>query len=147
MAGNTIFRGPITHQPVSVSKPVAGAYMPGTFVEETATELVQITTSLGKLPLILSTLEFKDQTVTDAYADEDTGIAFALVPGMVVQARLRAGATYALNAPLKIAASGRLAAATTAGDIVIAFFSDTPGAYSAGDLADVTIANSYNVPA
>jgi len=146
MAGNTIFRGPITHQPISVSKPVAGAYMPGTFVEETATELVQITTSLAKLPLILSTLEFKDQTVTDAYADEDTGIAFALVPGMVVQASL-AAATYALNAPLKIAASGRLAAATTAGDIVIAFFSDTPAAYSAGDLADVTIANSYNVPA
>jgi len=146
MAGNTIFRGPITHQPISVSKPVAGAYMPGTFVEETATELVQITTSLGKLPLILSTLDFKDQTVTTAYADEDTGIAFALVPGLVVQASL-ADATYALNEPLKIAASGRLAAATTAGDIVIAFFSDTPGAYSAGALADVTIANSYNVPA
>jgi len=146
MAGNTIFRGPITHQPVSVNKPVAGAYMPGTFVEETATELVQIITSLGKLPLILSTLDFKDQTVTDAYAEEDTGIAFALVPGMVVQASL-AAATYALDEPLKIAASGRLAAATTAGDIVIAFFSDTPGEYSAGDLADVTIANSYNVPA
>ena len=145
MAGNTIFRGPITHQPISVSKPVAGAYLPGCFVEETATELVQIATSLGKLPLILSTLEFKDQTVTDAYADEDTGVALALVPGMVVQASL-AGATYALNDPLKIAASGRLAAAT-AGDIVIAFFSDTPGEYSAGDLADVTIANSYNVPA
>ncbi len=146
MAGNTIFRGPITHQPISVSKPVAGAYMPGTFVEETATELVQITTSLAKLPLILSTLDFKDQTVTTVYADEDTGVALALVPGMVVQASL-AAATYALNAPLKIAASGRLAAATTAGDIVIAFFSDTPAAYSAGDLADVTIANSYNVPA
>ena len=145
MAGNTIFRGPITHQPISVSKPVAGAYLPGCFVEETATELVQITTSLGKLPLILSTLEFKDQTVTDAYADEDTGIAFKIVPGMIIQARM-ANATYALNAPLKIAASGRLAAAT-AGDIVIAFFSDTPGAYSAGALADVTIANSYNVPA
>jgi hypothetical protein len=57
-----------------------------------------------------------------------------------------ADATYALNAPLKIAASGRLAAATTAGDIVIAFFSDTPGDYAADALADVTIANSYNVP-
>ena len=146
MAGNTIFRGPITHQPISVSKPVAGAYLPGCFVEETATELVQITTSLGKLPLILSTLEFKDQTVTDAYADADTGVALALVPGMIIQARM-ADATYALNAPLKIAASGRLAAATTAGDIVIAFFSDTPGAFAADALADVTIANSYNVPA
>jgi len=145
MAGNTIFRGPITHQPVSVSKPVAGAYLPGTFVEETATDLAQITTSLGKLPLILSTLDFKDQTVTTAYADGDTGVALALVPGMVVQARM-ADASYALNAPLKIAASGRLAAAT-AGDIVIAFFSDTPGDFAADALADVTIANSYNVPA
>jgi len=146
MAGNTIFRGPITHQPISVSKPVAGAYMPGTFVEETATELVQIATSLEKLPLILSNMDFKDQTIATAYADEDTGIAFKIVPGMIIQARMANG-TYALNAPLKIAASGRLAAATTAGDIVIAFFSDTPGAYSAGALADVTIANSYNVPA
>ena len=146
MAGNTIFRGPITHQPISVSKPVAGAYLPGCFVEETATELVQIATSLEKLPLILSNMDFKDQTIATAYADEDTGIAFKIVPGMIVQARM-ANATYALNEPLKIAASGRLAAATTADDIVIAFFSDTPGAYSAGALADVTIANSYNVPA
>jgi len=120
--------------------------MPGTFVEETATELIQIATSLEKLPLILSNMDFKDQTIATAYADEDTGIAFKIVPGMIIQARMANG-TYALNAPLKIAASGRLAAATTAGDIVIAFFSDTPGAYSAGALADVTIANSYNVPA
>jgi len=146
MAGNNIFRGPLTRSPRSVSKPVAGAYLPGCFVEETATELVQIATSLAKLPMILSNIDFKDQTVATAYADEDTGIAYHIEPGDVYQARM-ANATYALNAPLKIAANGRLAAATTAGDIVIAFFSDTPGAFAADALADVTIANSYNVPA
>lgn len=148
MAGNRIYRGPIGTgwQPRTISKPVAGAYLPGTFVEETATQLSQITTGLAKLPLLLSNLEFKDQDIATAYTSGDTGIAYQLEPGMVVQARL-AAATYAKNAPLKIAASGRLAAATTAADIVIAFFDDTPGAYSAGDLADVVIANTYTVPA
>jgi len=146
MAGNNIFRGPLTRQPRSVSKPVAGAYLPGIFVEETAGELVMLTTALAKLPMILTNMDFKDQTVATAYTDADTGIAYHIEPGDVYQARM-AAATYALNAPLKIAADGRLASATTAGDIVIAFFSDTPGAFAAGALADVIIANSYNVPA
>jgi len=145
MAGNVIYRGPITTQPRTVNKPVAGAYLPGTFVEETATELVQITTALAKRPLLLMNMDFKDQDVATAYADEDTGIALELEPGMVVQARV-AAATYAKGAPLTVAASGRLAAATAA-TVVVAFFDDTPGAKSAGDLVDVIIANSYTVPA
>lgn len=142
---NVIFRGPITTQPRTTNKPVAGAYLPGTFVEETATELVQITTALAKRPLLLMNMEFKDQDVATAYADEDTGIALELEPGMIVQARV-AAATYAKGAPLTVAAAGRLAAAT-AGTVVVAFFEDTPGAKSAGDLVDVIIANSYTVPA
>lgn len=145
MAGNVIFRGPITTQPRTVNKPVAGAYLPGTFVEETATELVQITTALAKRPLLLMNMDFKDQDVATAYADEDTGIALELEPGMIVQARV-AAATYALNAPLTVAAAGRLAAAS-AETPVVAFFNDTPGAKSAGDLVDVIIANTYTVPA
>ncbi|WP_425087777.1 hypothetical protein [Stappia sp.] len=148
MAGNRIYRGPVTsgHEPRTVSLPVTGALLPGSFVEETATALVQLTTALGKLPLILSNLEFKDQDVATAYTSGDTGIAYHLEPGQVYQARM-AAATYAKDAPLTIAASGRLAAAT-AGTVVIAFFSDTPGAYTAGDLADVVIANNtYVVPA
>jgi hypothetical protein len=148
MAGNRIYRGPVTSgwQPRTVSKPVSGALLPGTFVEETATQLAQITTSLAKLPMLLSNLEFKDQDVNTAYTSGDTGIAYHLEPGMVVQARV-AAATYARNAPLKIAASGRLAAATTAADIVIAFYDDVLTARSAGDLCDVIIANTYTVPA
>jgi len=138
---NVIFRGPTEKQPTTVSLPVAGAYLPGIFVEATATELVMLTTAVDKLPMILTNRDFYDQAVDDAYLDEDTGIAYNLEPGMVFQARM-AAATYALNAPLTIAANGRLAAAT-AGDVVVAFFSGTAGAVTAGALADVTIANSY----
>lgn len=145
MTGNVIFRGPITHQPRTINKPVAGAYLPGTFVEDTATTLAQITTALAKRPLLLMNMEFKDQDVATAYTSGDTGIGLELEPGMIVQARV-AAATYAKGAPLTIAASGRLAAAT-AGTVVVAFFDDTPGAKAAGDLVDVVIANSYTVPA
>lgn len=146
MSGNLIFRGPTEKQPITVSDlPVAGAYLPGTFVEETATQLAQITTAVAKRPLLLTNRDFYGQGLDDAYDSGDTGVAYEIEPGMVFQARL-AAATYAKGAPLTIAASGRLAAAT-AGTVVVAFFDDTPGAFSAGDLADVIIANSYTVPA
>ena len=145
MAGNTIFRGPAAHQPVTVQREVSGAYVPGTFVEDTGTALTQITTALGKRPLILGNADYAGQDIGTAYTSGDTGVAYELAPGMVFQASL-AAATYAANAPLTIAASGRLAAAT-AGTKVVAFFNDTAGAYSAGALADVIIADGYVVPA
>lgn len=145
MAGNRIFRGPTDRQFRTVSKPVAGAYLPGTFVEETATQLAQITTAVAKRPLLLMNVDHVEQGVADAYTSGDTGLGIELEPGMVVQARV-AAATYAKGAPLTVAASGRLAAATT-GTVVVAFFDDVPGAKSAGDLVDVVIANSYTVPA
>jgi len=146
MSGNVIYRGPTEKQPITRSdKRVAGAYLPGTFVEATATEFVQLTTAVAKLPLLLANRDFYEQGLGDAYADEETGVAYELEPGMVFQARL-ANATYAKGAPLTIAAAGRLAAAT-AGTVVVAFFDDVPGAYAAGALADVIIANSYTVPA
>lgn len=148
MAGNVIYRGPVTSgwQPRTVSnKPVAGAYLPGTFVEETATTLAQITTALAKLPMILGNMDFKDQDVATAYTSGDTGVAYHLEPGQVYQVRV-AAATYTKDQPLTIGASGRATAATAATPVV-AFFSDTPGAKSAGDLVDVVIANSYTVPA
>ena len=145
MAGNVIYRGPIQKQARTVNLPVTGALLPGTMVEATATNLVQITTGLAKLPLVLSNVEFKDQTITDAYTTGDTGVAYEPEPGMVFQCAV-AAATYAKGAPLTIAASGRLAAAS-AETVVVAFFDDTPGAKSAGDLCDVVWANAYTVPA
>lgn len=145
MAGNVIYRGPVDKQPRTIQKEVAGAYLPGTFVEETATQLAQITTALAKLPLLLGNADYAGQDITTAYTSGDTGVAYELERGQVYQAAL-AAATYAKDAPLTIAASGRLAAAT-AGTKVVAFFSDTPGAYTAGQLADVVIADGYIVPA
>lgn len=145
MAGNVIYRGPAGRQPRTIQKEVAGAYVVGTFVEETATTLAQITTALAKRPLILGNADYAGQDIDTAYTSGDTGVAYELEPGQVYQARL-AAATYAKNAPLTVAASGRLAAAT-AGTRVVAYFDDSPGAYSAGQLADVVIADGYVVPA
>lgn len=145
MAGNLIYRGPLDRQFRTISKPVAGAYLPGTFVEETATTLAQITTALGKRPLLLANVDHVGQDITTAYASGDTGLAIEIEPGMTVQARL-AAATYAKGAPLTIAANGRLAAAT-AETPVVAWFEGAPGEYAAGALADVVIANTYTVPA
>lgn len=145
MAGNVIYRGPAGRQPITVNKAVAGAYLPGTFVEETATTLAQITTALAKLPLVLGNLDFMGDDVATAYTSGDTGVAYRLEPGQVYQCRL-AAATYAKGDPLTIGASGRLTAATAATPVV-AWFDDAPGAYSAGALADVIIANTYTVPA
>lgn len=143
MAGNVIYRGPIEKQPRSISKPVAAALLPGVFVEDLASTLALITTAIAKRPLLLANRDFVGQDITTAYASGDTGIAYELEPGMVVQARV-AAATYTKNQPLTIGASGYLVAATAA-TIVVAFFDDpVVGAKSAGALCDVIIANSYN---
>lgn len=142
MAGNVIYRGPIEKQPRSISKPLAAALLPGVFVEDATSTLALLTTAIAKRPLILANRDFYGQDIATAYASGDTGIAFELEPGMVIQARV-AAATYAKGAPLTIGASGYLLAAT-AGTIVVAFFDDpVVGAKSAGALCDVIIANSY----
>lgn len=141
MAGNVIYRGPLGRQPRTIQKEVAGAYLPGCFVEETATTLAQITTAVGKRALILANADYAGQDIATAYTSGDTGVAYELDANQVYQARM-AAATYAKNAPLTIGASGRLTAATT-GTRVVAFFDDTPGAKSADALCDVIIADGY----
>lgn len=140
MAGNRIFRGPVERQYRTVSKPVAGAYLPGTMVEATATQLSQITTAVDKRVLVLLNREFYNQDAVTAYASGDTGIAMEPEANDVIQASM-AAATYTHNQPLTVAASGRLAAAAT-GNPIVAYFNDTPGAFAAGALADVIWANS-----
>ena len=135
-----IFRGPADRSPHTVSLPVSGAYLPGTIVEETATALTQITTAVDKRPLVLGNLDFKDQDTVTAYTSGDTGIAFIPMPQDVFMAAM-AAATYAKGAALTVGASGRLEAAGS-GDVVVAFFDDTPGAYIADQLADVIWASA-----
>ena len=136
MAGNLIFRGPIGREPESLNLPVAGAYLPGILVTESGAALTVATAAdMTEELLVLSNIDFKDQDIATAYTSGDTGKAYRPESGQVFQVRL-AGATYAKGAPLTIGASGYL---TAAGDeaVIYAYFDDTPGAYTAGDLADV----------
>lgn len=145
MSGNVIYRGPIKDEPETVSdKTVAGAYLPGILVTESATALTVATGSnIEDDLLILSNRRFYDQDVATAYASGDTGVAYRPRSGEIYQVRM-AATTYAKGDPLTVGASGYLEDAAS-GERVLAYFEDTPGAYSAGDLADVRIANSFNL--
>lgn len=143
MAGpNVIYRGPADRTPKTVNdRKVAAALLPGVFVEDNGTNLVVLTTSVGKRPLVLGIADYVGQHPDTAYAAGETAVAYEANPNDVFSARL-AAATYTANQPLTIAANGYLAAAA-AGDVVVAFFDGTPGAVTAGARADVRIANSY----
>lgn len=144
---NVIYRGPIKDEPETVSdKKVAGAYLPGILVTESATQLTVATGSnIEDDLLILSNRRFFGQDVATAYASGDTGVAYRPRPGEIYQVRL-AGATYAKGDTLTVGASGYLEATSTA-ERVVAFFEGTAGAVTAGALADVRIANSFNTAA
>lgn len=143
MAGNVIYRGPAGTQPETVSnRTLAGAYSPGIIVKDSGTALTVATGSDMEADLlILGNRDFAGQDVATAYASGDTGVAFRPKPGEKYQVRV-AAATYAYGAKLTVGASGYLEATSTA-ERVMAYFDDTAGAYSAGDLADVRIANSF----
>ena len=147
MAGNVIYRGPIKDEPETVSdKTVAGAYLPGVLVTESASALTVATgANIEDDLLVLSNRRFAGQDVATAYTSGDTGVAYRPRPGEIYQVRV-AATTYAKGDPLTVGASGYLEDAA-AGERVLAFFEDTPGAFSAGDLADVRIANSFNIAA
>ena len=144
MAKNVIYRGPIKDEPETVNLPVAGAYLPGIMVTASATALTVATAAnMEDELLVLSNDRFVGQDVATAYTSGDTGVAYRPRPNEVYQARL-AAATYAKGDPLTIGASGYLTAAATT-NLVVAYFDDTPGAFSAGDLADVRIANAFKL--
>lgn len=149
MTGKVIYRGPIEREPRTINLPVAGAYLPGILVTEDGTNLTVATAAdMAANLLILGNVRFIGQSVTTAYASGDTGIAFEPRPQDAFQVALAAG-TYAKGDNLCIGASGHLTAVvdSPAGDVVFARFDDTPGTFSAGDLADVVIANSFTAPA
>lgn len=145
MAGNKIFRGPVERQARTVTRNVAGAYLPGTLVEDDGTELTELTTALSKRPLVLNASDFAGQALSDAYVSGATAVAYEPQANDVFQCRM-AAATYSVNDPLTIGASGQLEAAA-AGGVVVAFFSDTAGAVAAGELMDVIWASAQTVPA
>ena len=141
---NVIYRGPIKDQAETVNKAVAGTYLPGVLVVESATALtIAGATDTEKDLLVLSNADYAGQDVATAYLSGDTGVAYRTRPGEIYQVRL-AAATYAYNAPLMAGATGYLTAATT-GKRIVGYFQGTAGAVSAGVLTDVRIANSFKL--
>ena len=136
-----IYRGPANDEPRTISdRTVAGAYLPGTAVVIGSTTMTQATAPSGRIAL-LSNRDFYDQSVTDAYASGDTGVAYRLEPEKEVLWAM-AAATYTFGQELTIAAAGRLAAAAS-GNVVVAFFDQAGAAIAAGALCDVVTANRY----
>ena len=109
MAGNVIYRGPIKDEPETVSdKTVAGAYLPGILVTESASALTVATgANIEDDLLVLSNRRFYGQDVATAYASGDTGVAYRPRPGEIYQVRV-AATTYAKSDPLTVGASGYL---------------------------------------
>lgn len=137
---NTVYRGPIDQQPHTITALVDGALLPASFVTFDGTDLAQATAAGGRL-FLLTNRDFYTQTILDAYEDNETGVAYRIKPEDEFQSVMAAG-TYTYGQELTVGASGRLAAAAST-DIVVAFYDQAGAALSAGDLADVVIANSY----
>ena len=145
---NRTYRGPNDRQPKTVSnKTVTGALLPCTFVTEGATALAQATAP-GPMLRILSDRDFYGNAIAATteplftpYVSGETGVAYVPEVGQVYQVAM-AAATYTYGQELTVAAAGRLAASAST-DTVAAYFVGAPGAYAAGALADVEIANAY----
>lgn len=142
---NVIYRGPVEREPETLNLPVAGAYLPGTFVRKAATgKVVTADSGTGRL-LLLSNPRFLERDIETAYAADETGIQYRLEPEQEYQA-IAVLANYADQAELTVNASGQLAAAT-AGDIVVAFVDGAKNITDATGFLDIVIANAYTKPA
>lgn len=150
MAANRVFRSAQKDPRVISDRTVSGALLPCTAVFVGASQLAQATAVSGGRLALLGNRDFYGTTAagftaTDpmltAYTSGETGLAYMVEPGDEVVWAMAAG-TYTNGQELTVAASGRLAAATS-GTIVFAHFDQAGGTLAAGDLADVCIANSY----
>lgn len=139
-SANKIYRGADPQKQTVNNLKTAGAYLPGTFCSASASTLTQATTAAQRV-LLLANRDNYDQDVNTAYASGDTAVAYELVPTEKYLARF-AAATYTYGQELTVAASGRLAAAST-GNVVVGFYAGSGVALSAGDLDEFIVANSY----
>lgn len=137
MAKNVIYRGPVANEPQTIDAVCTGTPLPGVVAYLNGSTLTTAgAAQQGAKLYIVNNRREVGQDVATAYASGDTANAYVPVPGEIYQVRL-AAATYAKGDPLVVGASGRLTKTVAAGDNVVAYFDDTAGAFSAGDLADV----------
>lgn len=140
MAGNKIYRGRADMQPHTVHALVDGALKPGTVCVYDGTDMAAAGADAEGRLYILNNLPHSDQSVTDAYADNDSCAAYRLRPDDEFCA-IAAAASYTQDQELTTNASGQLVAAAS-GNIVVAF-ADEAVTLGAAGLLDVVIANSY----
>lgn len=139
MSGNSIYRGPIAKEPQTINLPVNGALLPGILVTSDGAQLdPAVAADAAGVLYVLSNRRFYDQDVAKAYVNGETGVAYEALPGELYQVRMAAG-TYAIGDALTVDANARLAAAGL--DVPIVAYCEQAGTFSAGDLADVRIAN------
>lgn len=144
-----IYTGPQDRQPKTISnRTCAAALLPGTAVNIGASTVAQATAPTAVRLGLLADRDFYSTGQLDAndplkvaYASGDTAVVYELEPGQRYMWAMAAG-TYTNGQELTVAASGRLAAAATT-NVVVAYFDGTGATLSAGDLADVAIANFY----
>lgn len=142
MAKNVIYLGPITNEPQTVDRVCTGALVVGSLAYSNAGVMTVAAAAQDGLELfIVNNRREIGQDVATAYTSGDMINAYKPVPGQKYQVRV-AAATFAVGEKLTVGASGRLTNVLATGDIVQAYFADTAGAYSAGDLAAVTWAGA-----
>ena len=149
---NRIFRtGGVTPRPRTITdKTLAGALLPGTFVR-VGDQLTQATAVDGGRLAVLGDRDYYSSLgiggATDPlltpYKAGESGVAYLPKPDEEYLCAMAAG-TYTYGQELTVGAAGRLSAAVD-GDTVVAHF-DQPGkTVTAGELADVVIANFYTL--
>lgn len=144
-----IYTGPQDRQPKTISnRTCATALLPGTAVTVGATQFSQATAPNASRIALLADRDFyntdqlnANDPLTTAYASGDTGVAYELEPGQRYMWAMAAG-TYTNGQELTIGAAGRLTAAATT-NVVIAYYDGAGATLTAGQLADVAIANTY----
>lgn len=142
MAKNVIYLGPVTKEPQTIDRACTGALVPGGLAYLNGAVLTIAAAAQDGLELfIINNRREIGQDVATAYTSGDLANAYKPVPGEIYQVRM-AAETFAVGDKLTTGASGRLTKTIAAADITQAYFADTAGAYSAGDLAAVTWAGA-----
>jgi len=147
MAGNRIVRSADECIRTITDRTVSGALLPATGVFVGATSLTQAAAPTGgRLALLANRdyfgnwLDSTDPLLTP-YASGDSGVAIMLEPDLEVSWAMAAG-TYTNGQELTVGASGRLTAAATT-NVVVAYYDQAGATLTAGQIADVCIANYY----
>ena len=146
---NRIFRSCRGTPRTITDKVMAAALLPGTAIFIGAAQLTQATSASGGRLAILGDRDYYSSQGVNSTLDPlmtpynvgESGVAYLPKPDEEFAVAMAAG-TYVTGQELTIGALGRFVAAAS-GDTVIANFDQAGKTVTAGELADVVIANAY----